>query len=70
MKAPSNPMGDRTFQAQGSDASFVRFQQRLAALNALKGRQAYWLKPEDAAKLSKTHDIMPHPDIDLNDLAS
>jgi hypothetical protein len=75
MKAPSNPMEDRTFMAGGGsggggdgaqEASMYRFHQRLAALSALKGRKPYWLRDEDVAKLSGI-DAMPHPDIDIND---
>lgn len=67
MKAPENPMGN--IQAGGDDdASFLKFQQRLAAFQHLKGRRPYWLKPEDAEALSKTHDLMPHPDINIHDL--
>jgi hypothetical protein len=79
MKAPSNPMGDRTFMAGGGSgggggdgaqqAGMRRFSQRLAALSALKGRSAYWIKNEDVAKL-KGIDVMPHMDLDINDLTS
>jgi hypothetical protein len=69
MKVPENPM-NKTFMAQGNDASFLRFKHRIAALQALKGRQSYWMKPEDAAKAGKMFDIMPHPDIDIDNLTS
>lgn len=67
MKAPSNPMAATAPPDQGNRQ---KFQQRLDALYSLKGRHPYWLKPEDAAKLSRTHDLMPHPDLDPTDLLS
>ena len=75
MKAPSNPMSQpQGPQPQGPvvqmpDPNKVRkFGQRLQALQALKGRVPVWMLPHEAAHASQHYDIMPHPDLDINDL--
>ena len=64
MKAPENPMGEIP-----QDQGFHKFHQRLSAYQALRGRRPFWLRPEDADKVSKMIDLMPHPDLDIHDLA-
>lgn len=62
-------MGETVHAGGDDDASFNRFRQRIGAYQALRGRRPFWLTQEDADKVSKMVDLMPHPDLDIHNLA-
>jgi hypothetical protein len=52
-----------------ADAGFHRFRQRVSVLPEFQKRKPVWIKHEDLAKASKMFDLMPHPDLDIHNLA-